>query len=146
MTDGQVSQIVMQHRYIEATWTAFSSLAQGAEYSIMGRDIGAESPQKEYVRSLPLVVDLASAFLLGLGAVTLLLLPCLYWLIHGDAERFQWIIRGPAPFNNLGSGPYLLWLGLAIFLSGLGMILSGLALRRRFLKILVKRVKQEKGA
>ena len=78
-----------------------------------------------------LVADLGSALLLGLGALTLVLVPLLYRFIHGDRDRYRWIINGPAPFGDFGGGPYqvVLYLGLAVL--GSALIAAGVLLRRR---------------
>jgi len=85
---------------------------------------------------LLLAADLASVLLIGLGVVVLLLIPTLYWFIHGDYERYIWVIRGPQPFSQFGGGPYQFWLGVCLFVTGSGMIVSGLALRKWFWRCL----------
>jgi len=57
----------------------------------------------------------------GIG-VSLILLPlALYWWIHGDHDRYLWIIRRPPPFSNLGSGPYQLRLYGILILAGISL-------------------------
>ena len=50
----------------------------------------------------------------------------LYLFIHGDAERYAWIIRGPEPFSNFGSGPYQLRMYVGLFVIGTVFLASGL--------------------
>lgn len=74
-------------------------------------------------------MDIGSSLLLGLGAIHIAAVPGSWYFIHGDSERYQWIIRGPAPFDQFGGGPYQLFLygGLAVI--GIGMCVTGLWLR-----------------
>jgi len=76
--------------------------------------------------------DVISVVLMGLGVITLMLIPALYWFIHGDHGRYMWVIRGPQPFSQFGGGPYQLWLGVCLLFIGSGMIVSALALRKWF--------------
>ncbi|MGN6331197.1 MAG: hypothetical protein ACTHOD_06020 [Motilibacteraceae bacterium] len=73
--------------------------------------------------------ELLSALLLGLGAVTLCAPAALYVLIHGDAERYLWLISGPSPFDQLGSGPVQLWLGAGLVTTGLLLVLLATLLK-----------------
>ncbi len=43
----------------------------------------------------------------------------LYWFINGDYKRYIWIINGPKPFSDLGSGPLQLWLYMFLILLGI---------------------------
>lgn len=63
------------------------------------------------------VQHLFASVLLGLGVLTLSPLG-LCWLIHGDQARYRWLISGPAPFDELGSGPVQLWTALGLVLAG----------------------------
>ncbi len=55
-------------------------------------------------------------------------------LLAADHERYVWLINGPAPFDQFGSGPFQLGLHVAFALAVSGFTLAGLALllRRRF--------------
>ncbi len=64
------------------------------------------------------VQHLFASVLLGVGVLTLLSPLGLAWLIHGDQARYLWLISGPAPFNELGSGPVQLWTSLGLVLVG----------------------------
>jgi hypothetical protein len=78
------------------------------------------------------VIDVTSAILLGSGVVLLASPAALYWWVHGDYDRYLWIIRGPSPYNQLGGGPFQLWTYVLLLILGLGGISVGLMLRRWF--------------
>jgi len=59
---------------------------------------------------------------LGLGTVLLLSPFGLYWWIHGDYNRYVWIINGPYPYSNLGGTPFQLALYAGLLLSGIVFI------------------------
>lgn len=54
---------------------------------------------------------------LGMGFLTAPFL--LHRFIHGDDERYLWIIRGPYPFSHFGGGPFQLFTYVCLFLIGL---------------------------
>lgn len=64
------------------------------------------------------IVDL----FLGLGLVLVLSPLALYWFIHGDYERYIWIINGPYPFSSLGGGPFQILVYAGLFLLGMVLI------------------------
>lgn len=66
--------------------------------------------------------ELLASLLLGLGAVALLAPVALYVLIHGDDDRYLWLISGPPPFDQLGSGPVQLWLGTGLVTAGVLLV------------------------
>jgi hypothetical protein len=72
---------------------------------------------------------LASAALIGVGLVALAMPFFLYWLIHGDYDRYVWLINGPPPFDEFGSGPFQLLMYLGFFSTGVGGVFAGTALR-----------------
>jgi hypothetical protein len=53
----------------------------------------------------------------------------LYWLIHGDYDRYVWLINGPAPFDQFGGGPFQLFMGVGFLALGAGMVTAGTSLR-----------------
>lgn len=55
----------------------------------------------------------------------------LYWWIHSDYERYLWIINGPEPYSNLGSGPYQLLLYVVLFSIGVLFLFAGVVIWRR---------------
>jgi hypothetical protein len=67
--------------------------------------------------------------LIGVGLVALAMPFFLYWLIHGDHERYIWLISGPSPFDEFGGGPFQLFMYLGFFSTGLGSVFAGAALR-----------------
>ena len=44
--------------------------------------------------------------LLGLGLVFIISPIILYWFIHGNYERYIWILNGPYPFSLLVEGHF----------------------------------------
>jgi hypothetical protein len=53
----------------------------------------------------------------------------LWWWIHGDYERYVWIISGPSPYDNFGGGPFQLLMYLRLF--WMGLLLTGVAVGLR---------------
>ncbi len=58
----------------------------------------------------------------------------LLWWIHGDYERYVWIISGPYPYDNFGGGPFPLFMYLSLFLIGLSLAAFAVALRVALLR------------
>ena len=79
-------------------------------------------------------LDVGSSAVLGLGLVLVAMPFFVNWLIHGDYDRYIWLINGPKPFDSWGGGPYQLWLHVSFFLWGLGMVALGLLFRARLLE------------
>jgi hypothetical protein len=75
--------------------------------------------------------ELLQCILLGWGSLLLLAPLPLYWFIHGDTERYLWIIGGPSPFSSFGSGPFQLAMYVGLVASGSVFIAAGLFMRRR---------------
>lgn len=61
-----------------------------------------------------------------------------YWIIHGDYERYMWIINQSYPLSHLGSFGYQATLYGTLFLIGIGVLLIALGIQfsRRILSIL----------
>ncbi len=74
-----------------------------------------------------------ASIMLAIGILFLLSPIVLYWWINADYERYLWIINGPEPFSNFGSGPYQLVLYGALILVGIMFIVVARVLRRRAL-------------
>lgn len=55
----------------------------------------------------------------GFGILLMVSPYFIYQFITGNEERYLWIINGPAPFNQLGSGPYQMWLYVFLILIGI---------------------------
>jgi hypothetical protein len=66
---------------------------------------------------------------LRLGFVFLVSPFLLLWWIHGDYERYVWIISGPYPYDNFGGGPFQLLMYLRLF--WMGLVLTGVAVGLR---------------
>jgi len=62
--------------------------------------------------------NILSSILSGIGAVFLVSPFALYWFIHGSYERYVWIINGPFPFSNFGSGPFQMGMYSELFFIG----------------------------
>lgn len=65
------------------------------------------------------------------GVVLALSPLALYWFIHGDSDRYLWIISGPAPFSSFGSGPVQLFMYAGLIVVGLVLIAAGIISHRR---------------
>lgn len=70
--------------------------------------------------------SITAGILLSWGAFLMASPVALYLFIHGDAERYAWIISGPEPFSNFGSGPYQLRMYVGLFALGSILLASGL--------------------
>lgn len=68
--------------------------------------------------------------LIGAGVLLVVSPVVLYWFIHGDADRYLWIISGPAPFSSFGSGPFQLAMYAGLVTSGLLFIATGIVAQR----------------
>ncbi len=76
----------------------------------------------------------AAGILSGWGLLLMASPVALYLFIHADARRYAWIIAGPEPFSNFGSGPYQLRLYVGLFAVGVVFLAGGLVMgsaRRR---------------
>jgi hypothetical protein len=58
----------------------------------------------------------------------------LWWWIHGDNERYLWIISDPYPYDNFGGGPFQLLMYLRLFFIGFVLICIAIGLRLAFLR------------
>ena len=57
----------------------------------------------------------------------------LYWFIHGDYDRYIWIINGPFPFSSFGGGPFQLLMYGGLLITGLVLIAVSLIVKRKIL-------------
>jgi len=71
-----------------------------------------------------------SDLLLSVGFIITISPLILYWFIHGDYERYIWIINGPYPFSNFGGGPFQLLIYVALFVTGGLLIFISIILKR----------------
>ena len=74
-------------------------------------------------RATKSLVQGLSCLCLGLALVFFISPLLVYGFIHGDSERYLWIIRGPYPFSHLGSGPFQLAVGLLPIAAGVGSLI-----------------------
>jgi len=72
-----------------------------------------------------------SDLLVGLGFIYIISPAILYWFIHGNYERYIWIINGPYPFSNFGGGPFQLFMYVGLFIVGIGIIVISMILKKR---------------
>lgn len=107
------------------------------KYSILQKPTGEPSHGRETramsgSRDLLVVqlLDALASLLLGVGILGLASPIALYWWIHGDYNRYIWIIHGPFPYSAMGSGPFQLWMSATLFLSGAVLLTAGLLLKR----------------
>ncbi|ACZ40112.1 hypothetical protein [Sphaerobacter thermophilus] len=89
-----------------------------------------------------LLLDLVASVFLGLGLIAAASPLALYWWIHGDYDRYIWIISGPFPFSHFGGGPFQAAMGigllaLAALLLGIGVALKWLVVRRQDAEIVL---------
>jgi hypothetical protein len=56
------------------------------------------------------IILLITDMIRGVGSIMLASPFFLYWFIHGNDERYRWIISGPYPFNAFGGGPFQFWI------------------------------------
>jgi hypothetical protein len=78
-----------------------------------------------------ILVDLLSSLLLGWGVLLLLAPVPLYWFIHGDSQRYLWIINGPFPFSSFGGGPFQLFTYVGLAVLGGAVITAAVLMRRK---------------
>ena len=71
-----------------------------------------------------------SNLLLGLGFIFIISPAILYWFIHGNYERYIWILNGPYPFSNFGGGPFQLFTSVGLFMFGIILIWVSMTLKK----------------
>lgn len=72
-----------------------------------------------------------SDLLLGLGFIFIISPAILYLFIHGNYERYIWILNGPYPFSHFGGGPFQLFMSVGLFIVGIGLIVISMTLKKR---------------
>ena len=75
-----------------------------------------------------------SNFLVSIGILTIISPAFLYWFIHGDYDRYIWIINEPFPFGSFGGGPFQLLMYIGLFITGVVLIAVSL-----IIKFIIKR-------
>lgn len=86
---------------------------------------------KEKEKFYPMILNAIFCVLSIIGLIIIISPLFLYWWIHGNYERYLWIINGPAPYNKLGSGPYQFFLFSGLFLLGILFFVCALMLRKK---------------
>lgn len=76
------------------------------------------------------VTKILSDLFLGLGLIFIMSPIILYWFIHGDYERYIWIIKGPYPFSHFGGGPFQLFMYIGLFFAGVSLIAVSMIIKR----------------
>jgi hypothetical protein len=76
--------------------------------------------------------SILSDLLLLLGIEIFLCPFILYWFIHGDYERYIWIINGPFPFSSFGGGPFQMLMYVSLFIIGAILIIISLIAKRKY--------------
>lgn len=89
--------------------------------------------QKQQLTSdvLNRIREIVSSALLGVGLLLMISPLFLYWFIHGDADRYLWIIQGPPPFDQSGSAPFQLWTGVLLLAAGIIFVIISHIIRNR---------------
>ena len=72
-----------------------------------------------------------SNLLLGLGFIFIISPAILYWFIHGNYERYIWILNGPYPFRNFGGGPFQLFISAGLFIFGIILISISMTFKKK---------------
>ena len=85
-------------------------------------------------KAIKILFKLAISDLFDLGVIFIFSLFFLYWWIYGDYNRYLWIISGPFPYSNFGSGPFLSVLSGGLFVVGMLFILVSFVLRNKCCK------------
>ena len=78
-----------------------------------------------------LLIEILFEALMGLGIIILFSPLALYWFIHGDEERYEWIINGPEPFSSFGSGPYQMMMYIVLLMGGIVLMATIYGVRRK---------------
>ncbi len=55
----------------------------------------------------------------------------LYWFIHGNYERYIWIINNPFPLSHLGSAPFQVFLSVGLIVTGIIFIILPLIISQK---------------
>ena len=72
------------------------------------------------------IINFFISLSLGLGTVFLLSPLALNWWIHGDYNRYLWIINGPYPYSDFGGATFQLAMYVELFLLGVILIVVSL--------------------
>lgn len=89
------------------------------------------------ITSKKIAQDIVVSILFGLGIFGIASPFLLWWFIHGDYDRYIWIIHGPFPFSGFGSGPFQFFMYAGLLFCGILLIVVSLFLKGIVLKELV---------
>ena len=73
-------------------------------------------------------------FFMSIGITALISSIILYWFIHGDYERYIWIIKGPFPFSSFGGGPFQMLMYASLFIIGAVFIIVSILINKNVSK------------
>ncbi|RJQ30671.1 hypothetical protein C4572_03760 [Candidatus Parcubacteria bacterium] len=76
------------------------------------------------------IVEFFLSLLLSFGIIFLFSPFALHRWIHGDYDRYLWVIRGPYPYSHLGSGPFQLVIYGGLFIFGILLIIISITARK----------------
>lgn len=76
------------------------------------------------------LIKFISELLMGLGFIFTISPIILYCFVHGNYERYIWIINGPYPFSHFGSGPFHLFMYLSLLIVGAALIVIAMMIKR----------------
>lgn len=76
------------------------------------------------------IIKFISELLLSFGFIFILSPIFLHWFIHGNYERYIWIISGPFPFSHLGGGPFQLFIYIDLILIGTSLLVISLTIKK----------------
>lgn len=65
------------------------------------------------------IINFFLSLILGLGIIFIISPIALHWWIHGNYDRYIWIIRGPYPYSDLGSRSFQLLISIGLFIIGI---------------------------
>ena len=77
------------------------------------------------------ILIILSNFIMSIGVIAVISPMILYWFIHGDYERYIWIINGPFPFSSFGGGPFQMLMYISLFITGAVLIIVSLIIKRK---------------
>ena len=76
------------------------------------------------------LIQFSLLIILEVGVILLVSPFMLYWWIHGNYDRYVWIINGPYPYSHFGGGPFQVAMYLGLFLGGITLMTLYFVCRR----------------
>ena len=80
-----------------------------------------------------ILLNIILLILPGMGTILIFSPIFLYWWIHGDYNRYLWIISGPFPYSHFGGGPFQTVLYGGLFLAGILSFTIVFILRKKYI-------------